>query len=96
VGSESISRVSKYSIGFIGLSPYNGKNRCTQSEYAVHEGNGAEARRVMGIVFVQLIYELGGAGSPFWGGVTVVSRYCEEGEDNIVSFFGEELEDFAG
>ncbi len=34
--------------------------------------------------------------TPFFGDVIVFGIYCEEGEDDVVSFFGEELKDFVG
>jgi hypothetical protein len=48
------------------------------------------------VVFVWFICELGGACASFFGGVTIFSHHCKEGEDYVVGFFGEELKDLIG
>jgi hypothetical protein len=46
--------------------------------------------------FFRFIYELDGACAPLFLGVAIFSHYCEEGEDDTVGFFGEELKDLIG
>ena len=72
VGSKSISRAAKDSLGFGSMGAHDCKNRCPKFEYVFHEGDEAVVRRVMGIVCFRFIYELGAAGAPIWGDVSYI------------------------
>ena len=49
----------------------------------------------MGFSF-RSIYELGGARAPFFEGVAVFCHDCEEGVDDVMGFFGKELNNLIG
>ena len=51
VGSKAIGCVAKDSPGLCSLGAYDGKDRCLNFEYAVHEDDGAVVRRVIWVVF---------------------------------------------
>ncbi len=87
MGSESVGRVTKDSLGFSCLGSYASEDGRPNFEYAVHKCYGPIVGGVVGVSFVWFVDKFGSVVAPFFGSVVVFSHEAEKVVDKVLGLF---------